>query len=50
VRDEARPDVKDTLVHATFQGIDPAHPANPFAKQITAMPHALVPSLDDRAS
>jgi len=24
--------------------------ANPFAKQIAAMPHALVPSLDDRVS
>ena len=49
-REEARPDVEDTLAHATFRGIDPARPANPFAKQIFAMPHALVPSLDDRAS
>jgi len=49
-REEARPDVEDTLAHATFRGIDPAPPANPFAKQIAAMPHALVPSLDDRAS
>jgi len=42
--------VADTLAHATFRGIHPARPANPFAKQIVAMPHALVPSLDDRAS
>jgi len=42
--------VEDTLAHATFRGIVPARPANPFAKQIVAMPHALVPSLDDRAS
>jgi len=49
-REEARPDVEDTLAHATFRGSDPARPANPFAKQIVAMPHALVPSLDDRAS
>jgi len=48
--EEARPDVEDTMAHATFRGIDPAHPENPFAKQIVAMPHALVPSLDDRAS
>jgi len=38
------------LAHATIRGIDPARPANTFAKQIVAMPHALVPSLDDRAS
>jgi len=49
-REEARPDVAETPAHATFRGIDPARPANPFAKQMTAMPHALVPSLDDRAS
>jgi len=48
--EEARPDVEDTLAHATFQGIDPARPANPSVKQIAGMPHALVPSLDDRAS
>jgi len=48
-REEARPDMEDTLAHAAFRGIDPARPANPFAKQIVAMPHALVPSLDDRA-
>ena len=42
--------MEDTLAHATFRGIVPARPANPFAKQIVAMPHALVPSLDDRAS
>ena len=28
----------------------PARPAKPFAKQITAMPHARIPSLDDGAS
>jgi len=50
VREEARPDVEDTLAHATFRGTDPERPSNPFAKQIVAMPHALVPSLDDRAS
>jgi len=49
-REEARPDVEGTLAHATFRGIDPARPANPFAKQIVAMPHAFVPSLHDRAS
>ena len=49
-RVEARPDVEDTLAHAKFQGIDSARPAIPFAKQIAAMPHALVPSLDDQAS
>ena len=42
--------MEDTLAHATFRDIDPARPANPFAKQIAAMPHALAPSLDDRAS
>jgi len=49
-RKEARPDVGDTLAHATFRGIDPARPANSFAKHIAAIPHALLPSLDDRAS
>jgi len=49
-REEARPDKDDTLSHATFRGIDPTRPANSRAKQIAAMPHALVPSLDDRAS
>jgi len=49
-REEERPDVEGTLAHATFRGIDPARPGNPFAKQIAAMSHALVPSLDDRAS
>jgi len=49
-REEARPDVEDTLAHATFRGMDPARPANPFAKKIVAMPHALVPSLDDGVS
>ena len=42
--------MEGTLAHATFRGIDPARPANPFATQIVAMPHAPVPSLDDRAS
>jgi len=42
--------VADTLAHATFRGIDSMRPANPFAKHIAAMPHALVRSLDDRAS
>jgi len=49
-REEARSDVTETLAFAKVRGIDPARPANPFAKQITAMPHALIPSLDDRAS
>ena len=49
-REEARPDVEGTLAHATFRGIDPSRPANPFAKKIVAMPHALLPSLDDRPS
>jgi len=49
-REEARMDVADTLAHATFRGIDSVRPANPFAKQTAAKPHALVPSLDDRAS
>jgi len=39
--------VADTQPDATFRGIDPVRPANPFAKQIVAKPHALVPSLDD---
>jgi len=42
--------VEGTLAHAAFRGIDPARPANSFAKQIFEMPHALVPSLIDRAS
>jgi len=42
--------VAGSLVHATFRGIDWTRPSNPFAKHIAAMPHALVPSLDDRAS
>lgn len=40
----------ETLSHATFPRIDPARPANPFAIQITAMPHARMPFLDDRGS
>jgi len=42
--------VAETLSHATLRGIDLVLPANPFAKQTAAKPHALVPSLDDRAS
>jgi len=49
-REVARPNVLDTLAHATFRGIDSVLPANPFAKQISAMPHALVTTLDDRDS
>jgi len=49
-REEARLDVTDALADATFRGINPVRPANPFAKQTSAMPHALVPSLDDRTS
>ena len=49
-REEARLDVTDALADATFRGTNPVRPANPFAKQTSAMPHALVPSLDDRAS
>ena len=40
----------DTLARATFRGIDSVRPANPFPKHNTARSHALVPSLDDRAS
>ena len=49
-REEARMGVAETLSHATLRGIDLVLPANPFAKQTAAKPHALVPSLDDRAS
>jgi len=49
-REGARMGVADTLAHATFRGIDSMRPANLFAKHIAAMPHALVPSIDDRAS
>jgi len=42
--------VTDALADASFRGINPVRPANPFAKQTSAMPHALVPSLDGRAS
>jgi len=48
--EEGRPDVEDKLAHATFLCIDPARPSSPFAKQISAMTHALVPALEDRAS
>jgi len=49
-REEARLDVEDKLAHATVRGMDPSRLDNPFAKQLAAMPHALVPSLDDRVS
>jgi len=49
-REEACMGVADTLAHATFRGIDSVRPAKPFAKQIVAMPQALVPSLYGRAS
>ena len=49
-RKEARMGVADALAHVTFRGTDSVRPANPFAKQTAAKPHALVPSLDDRAS
>jgi len=42
--------VANTLAHATSRGIDSVRHSNLFAKKIAAMPHALVPSLDDRAS
>jgi len=48
-REEACLDVTDALADATFRGINLVRPANPFAKQTSAMPHALVPPLDDRA-
>ena len=40
----------DTLARATFRGIDSVRLANPFAKHNAARSHALVTSLDDRAS
>ena len=49
-REEARMGLVDTLSHATFRSRYPVCPANALAKQISAIPHALVPSLDDRAS
>ena len=49
-REEARSDVTEILAHATFRGIAPARPAKPFEKQISAMPHARIQSLHDRAS
>jgi len=49
-REEPRMGVADTLARATFRGIDSMRPANPFAKQTAAKPHALVPSLHDQAS
>jgi len=49
-REEAHLDVTDALADAMFRRINPVRPANPFVKQISAMPQALVPSLDARAS
>jgi len=49
-REEASMGVADTLAHAALWGIDSMRPANLINKQIAAMPHALVSSLDDRAS
>jgi len=49
-REEARMGVAGSLAHATFRGIDPTRFSNPFVKHIAAMPHALAPSLEDRAS
>jgi len=48
-RKEAQMGVADTLARATLRRIDSMHPANMFAKQIAAMPHALVPSSVDWA-
>jgi len=48
-RKEACPDVTETFFRVTFRGIDPARPANTFAKEITTTPLARIPSLDDRA-
>jgi len=48
-REGARMGVADPLAHATFRGIDSMRPVNPFARQIASMPHALLPSLDERA-
>jgi len=49
-REEARMGEADALARATFRGIDSVRPANPVAKHNAAMSHALVTSLDDRAS
>jgi len=49
-REEARTDLTETLAHAMVRGIDPARPTNPFAQEITAIPQAHIPSLNDRAS
>jgi len=48
--EEARIGISDTLARATVRGIDSVRPTNPFAKKTDAKPHALVLSLDDRAS
>jgi len=49
-REKESPDVTESLAHVMFRGINPARPASPFAKQITAMPHARISSLGDSAS
>jgi len=49
-REKVRMGAADALARATFRGIDSVRPANPFAKHNAAMSHALVSSLDDRAS
>jgi len=49
-REETRPGVVDTLDNETFRGIDPVRPASPFAKHISAMPHAVILFLNHRAS
>jgi len=46
---EARMGIAHALAHATFRGIDAVRTTNPFAKQIAAMPRALVPARDNRA-
>ena len=48
--EEVLPNVTETLAHMSVRGIDPARPANPFVKQITAMAHARESSLADRSS
>jgi len=47
-REEARPGIAGCAAHEVFRGVDPQNSANPFSKQIQAMPHARLPSLDDQ--
>jgi len=47
-REESRPGIARCAAHEVFRGVDPQNPANPFSKQIQAMPHARLPSLDDQ--